>query len=163
VTLPPFASWRRAAASLPGASVDAASLVADCLRRDPALRPPFSEIDRRLAAIDDAGGLLPAAAAAPGLAVTRGVRRPSLAGGQGSGAVAAGGVSTGRRSSLLDRMEEGALRRLFPAHVAAAMRRGERAPPERKEMVTVFFADIVGFTTLSATMPAEKVPGQGHV
>jgi hypothetical protein len=29
---------------------------------------------------------------------------------------------------------------LFPAHVAEALIRGEKVPPERKEMVTMFFS-----------------------
>jgi hypothetical protein len=29
---------------------------------------------------------------------------------------------------------------LFPAHVAEALMRGEKVPPERKEMVTMYFS-----------------------
>jgi class 3 adenylate cyclase len=36
---------------------------------------------------------------------------------------------------------------------------GKRIPPEPKSMVTMFFSDIVGFTTLSSTLPAEQVSG----
>ena len=35
--------------------------------------------------------------------------------------------------------------------------RGEKVPPERKEMVTMHFSDVVGFTAISAGLPAEKV------
>jgi class 3 adenylate cyclase len=35
--------------------------------------------------------------------------------------------------------------------------RGERVPPERKEAVTMYFSDVVGFTNLSAALPPEKV------
>jgi guanylate cyclase len=45
----------------------------------------------------------------------------------------------------------------FPKHIADTLRAGRRVEPERKECVTIFFSDIVGFTDLSATMSAEKV------
>ena len=46
---------------------------------------------------------------------------------------------------------------LFPLHVAEALMRGERPPAEHKEMITMFFSDIVGFTTLSSYSTPEKV------
>ena len=45
---------------------------------------------------------------------------------------------------------------LFPAHVAEALMRGERPPPERKADITMFFSDIVGFTTISSGSTPEK-------
>ena len=32
-----------------------------------------------------------------------------------------------------------------------------QVPPERKEMITMFFSDVVGFTDISSSMSAEKV------
>mmetsp|Transcript_18241 Transcript_18241/g.27837 ORF Transcript_18241/g.27837 Transcript_18241/m.27837 type:complete len:382 (-) Transcript_18241:219-1364(-) len=46
---------------------------------------------------------------------------------------------------------------LFPRHVAEALRDGRKVEPESREVVTIFFSDIVGFTTLSASMSAMKV------
>ena len=45
----------------------------------------------------------------------------------------------------------------FPRHIADTLRAGRRVEPERKECVTIFFSDIVGFTDLSASMDPEKV------
>lgn len=37
---------------------------------------------------------------------------------------------------------------VFPAHVARALRDGRKVEPEEKEMCTIFFSDIVGYTDL---------------
>ena len=49
------------------------------------------------------------------------------------------------------------IRRLFPLHVADALMRGVRVPPQHLDMVTMFFSDVVGFTDLSASTAPEKV------
>lgn len=46
---------------------------------------------------------------------------------------------------------------VFPRHVAHALREGRKVEPEAREEVTVFFADIVGFTTISASLSPIKV------
>ena len=46
---------------------------------------------------------------------------------------------------------------VFPKHVAEALVAGRKIAPESKEVVTIFFSDIVGFTTISSTLPPEKV------
>jgi len=47
--------------------------------------------------------------------------------------------------------------RCFPADSVQAVARGEKAAPIRRPMVSVFFSDIVGFTTISGTLDALKV------
>eukprot|EP00980_Cylindrotheca_fusiformis_P007596 scaffold1582_cov93-Cylindrotheca_fusiformis.AAC.5 len=46
---------------------------------------------------------------------------------------------------------------IFPHHIAEALRDGRTVEPEHRDMVTIFFSDIVGFTQLSAELPPRKV------
>lgn len=46
---------------------------------------------------------------------------------------------------------------MFPRHIAEALRDGRTPEPDHRESVTIFFSDIVGFTTLSATLEPRKV------
>jgi class 3 adenylate cyclase len=45
----------------------------------------------------------------------------------------------------------------FPAGVAEAMLAGRAPEPVSRECVSVFFSDVVGFTTLSSRMEAGRV------
>jgi len=51
---------------------------------------------------------------------------------------------------------------VFPRHIAEALRKGQPIEPEAKDVVTIFFSDIVGFTDISATLPPEKVSAMLH-
>ena len=46
---------------------------------------------------------------------------------------------------------------IFPPHVALALREGRKVEPEHYECVTIFFSDIVGYTTLCSVMSPMKV------
>ncbi|EKX55050.1 hypothetical protein GUITHDRAFT_60308, partial [Guillardia theta CCMP2712] len=46
--------------------------------------------------------------------------------------------------------------------VADALKAGKRVEPERKESVTIFFSDIVGFTTISSSLDPQKVSEMLH-
>eukprot|EP00980_Cylindrotheca_fusiformis_P012051 scaffold2863_cov114-Cylindrotheca_fusiformis.AAC.3 len=46
---------------------------------------------------------------------------------------------------------------IFPRHIAEALRDGRAVEPEHRDMVTIYFSDIVGFTQLSAELPPRKV------
>ena len=48
---------------------------------------------------------------------------------------------------------------IFPRHIAEALRDGHQVEPIQREMVTIFFSDIVGFTDISAMMEPIKVAG----
>ncbi len=45
----------------------------------------------------------------------------------------------------------------FPPHISKRLLEGRRVEPEEHAMVTAFFADVVGFTTLSAALSAGQV------
>lgn len=49
--------------------------------------------------------------------------------------------------NMKDARTEDILLELFPRHVANALKEGRKLDPEHHEMVSVFFADIVGYTT----------------
>eukprot|EP00980_Cylindrotheca_fusiformis_P024979 scaffold12839_cov119-Cylindrotheca_fusiformis.AAC.5 len=65
-----------------------------------------------------------------------------------SGHFSSSHFSTGTFISLFD---------IFPKHVAQALREGRTVKPEHRDMVTVFFSDIVGYTQLSADLPPRKL------
>ena len=52
---------------------------------------------------------------------------------------------------------DGLLEEVFPVYVAEALRKGQKVEPETHDMVTIVFSDIVGFTTISASMTPMKV------
>jgi class 3 adenylate cyclase len=71
---------------------------------------------------------------------------------------------TGPTGSFLQRDRERVDRRanlvlhdVFPRHVAEALVSGRKVEPEYRDSVTIFFSDVVGFTTISASLPPEKV------
>ena len=49
------------------------------------------------------------------------------------------------------------LLKVFPRHIAEALRDGRKVEPEHHDCVTIFFSDIVGFTTIAQELPPEKV------
>ena len=99
------------------------------------------------------------AAAAAAAALSLKALQPSSASSAAShalSAVAASGLLRARAAAA-----DKAMRGRFPRYGAEALQRGERPAPERKDMVTVFFSDVVGFTALSAAMEAQQV-GRGR-
>lgn len=55
------------------------------------------------------------------------------------------------------RRAEGLLHNILPVGVAERLNRGETVVADRMEAVTVLFADLVGFTALSARLPAGEI------
>ena len=132
-----------------GASAEVVGLMHECLRVEPEQRPPFQELDRRLEVLDVA--LMTSAAFAKDVECAA---SPLLSAGRSPQRAAElhadeGPVIQGRSSHAI-------MHSLFPPHVVEALIMGLPVPPEPKELVTVFFSDIVGFTTLSSTLD----PGQ---
>mmetsp|Transcript_62931 Transcript_62931/g.153219 ORF Transcript_62931/g.153219 Transcript_62931/m.153219 type:complete len:389 (-) Transcript_62931:854-2020(-) len=46
---------------------------------------------------------------------------------------------------------------IFPKHIAEALKEGKKVEPEHHDCVTIFFSDIVGFTTISSTLDPRKI------
>jgi len=105
-----------------------ANLMTDCLVESAEARPSFEELDLRLKRLDVEN-------------VEPGAMNFSM---------------QTKRNQIADRNEE-LLFEVFPRHVAEALRDGRKVEPESKEIVTVFFSDIVGFTTLCSKIDAVKV------
>ncbi len=145
-----------------GCDLVVAGTMEECLRTDPVRRPPFEELDRRFAAIDPTN-IIPGGEdgnADPRLAWIRSMRRVSKlefdALGQGAGSAALQAIihSENRPGSAAAAFltssssfgqsrtirTESILKDLFPEHVATALIRGEKVPPERKGMVTMYFS-----------------------
>ena len=71
-------------------------------------------------------------------------------------------VEPTRRSVSMQRVKntggtDGLLEEVFPAHVAEALRNGEKVEPETREEVTIVFSDIVGFTNIASSLSAMKI------
>ncbi len=145
-----------------GCDLVIAGTMEECLRTDPVRRPPFAELDRRFAAIDPTN-IIPGVEDGDTdsrLTWIRSMQRaPKLefdAVGQGDGSAALqaiihsdsrpGSASAAFLASSLSFGQsrvvrtESILKDLFPEHVATALIRGEKIPPERKEMVTMYFS-----------------------
>lgn len=52
---------------------------------------------------------------------------------------------------------EDLLYKVFPKHVADALRDGRTIDPDKIDLACIFFSDIVGFTTLSSELSPDKV------
>ena len=46
---------------------------------------------------------------------------------------------------------------ILPPHVAQQLASGQKAEPEHFDAVTIFFSDIVGFTSIAQTLAPAKV------
>ncbi|KAL7570913.1 hypothetical protein ACA910_002546 [Epithemia clementina (nom. ined.)] len=66
-------------------------------------------------------------------------------------------VSTTRTKKGLIGSTDDLLEEIFPAHIAEALRNGDKVEPETRDEVTIVFSDIVGFTSLSSTMSPIQV------
>ncbi len=126
-----------------GCSPQVSVLMNECLLQDPLRRPPFAELKRRLDALDET--LMTSIAFSPAHDMRAQLKRKSTV-----MRIAPDSTSLGRHSMLI-------MRDLFPPNVAESLMRGEKVPPERKEAITMYFSDIVGFTNISASISPEKV------
>ena len=61
------------------------------------------------------------------------------------------------RQNMASQSYQKLMEEIFPPRVAEALSKGQKVEPEDFECVTIFFSDIVGFTTLSCIMEPKKV------
>lgn len=106
------------------------SLMTQCQMVEVERRPSFEEIDDHLRNMD-------AAKVEP--------LRPSLA----------------KTASFIVKQHRGRsdtlLEEVFPPHIARALRDGRKIEPEARDMVTIVFSDIVGFTTIASQLSAMAI------
>lgn len=62
--------------------------------------------------------------------------------------VATGEATVSTKVSLFD---------IFPRHIAEALREGRKVEAEHRECVTIFFSDIIDFTSMSSKLSPRKV------
>jgi len=74
-------------------------------------------------------------------------------------------------SGLLDKLDReyheigqsnALVNRMLPKRVADALRAGKKVQPEQCDSATIFFSDVVGFTTISATLEPKDVMDMLH-
>lgn len=105
------------------------AMMSDCLSSNPKSRPTFEEMDSRLRAF------------------TVGSVEPGRI-----------GYSRQRTKTLgATSLDANLLLEIFPKHVAEALSCGQKVEPEHFDCVTIFFCDIVGFTTIAGSLSPAKV------
>lgn len=105
-----------------------ASIMEECLLDNPEARPTFTEMDLRLKRLS-------AANVEPGDT----------------------NLSVQAQRNFKDKRAETLLYDIFPPYIADALRDGRKVEQEHHECVTIFFSDIVGFTTISQMLTPERV------
>jgi class 3 adenylate cyclase len=105
------------------------TMMTECLSSNPKSRPTFEEMDSRLRAFT-------------------------------VGCVEPGHISYSRQSTKTlgaTSLDANLLLEIFPKHIAEALSLGQKVEPEHFDCVTIYFCDIVGFTTIAGTLSPGKV------
>ena len=105
-----------------------AEIMKECVDANPEKRPTFEEIDLRIMRLDSVN-----------------VEPVRIGSGQHH-------IPKKKYTS-----EQDLIHQVFPKHVAKALLEGRKAEPDRVEMATMFFSDIVGFTTISSKISPDQV------
>lgn len=104
------------------------TMMKECLDESPQSRPTFEEIDLRL-------------------------QRMSVE----NVAPAEAHLSVQARRDLKASRANNLLYDVFPPHVAEALRDGRKVEPEHHDMTTIFFSDIVNYTSMVSDMAPTKI------
>jgi len=115
-------------------------LMTDCLCEEPEQRPTFEELDKRFKRAD-------VESVEPDQK-TLGFRRSKLPPLHRSVSSPLKRTNTRTAITLFD---------LFPSHIAKALSEGRAIDPEHHDCVSVYFSDIVNYTTISGSLHATKV------
>ncbi len=108
------------------------AMMIECWHQDPAVRPTFDNLGCRVSIVD--------LDIFTDLVLQKVQKKKDL-------------IAVAHRASRTSTV----LHDVFPKHIAEALVAGTKIEPESKEVVTIFFSDIVGFTVISSTLPPEKV------
>jgi len=108
---------------------EVASMMSECLLADSSARPTFEELDNRLKRFNVAN-------VEPGKTISS---------------------MQSKKARNVSGLNADLLLEVFPKKVAEALSNGRKVEPEHRECVTIFFSDIVGFTTIAGSMSPLKV------
>jgi class 3 adenylate cyclase len=104
-----------------------AEIMNECVDGQPGKRPTFEEIDLRIQRLDSEN-------------------------------VEPGEVIFGHQlQKKRAEKNEDLIHQVFPKHVARALLQGRKVEPDRVDLATMFFSDIVGFTTISSKLTPDQV------
>jgi class 3 adenylate cyclase len=110
-----------------GCPMRIAEIMKECVDGNPEKRPSFEEIDLRIKRLDSEN-------------------------------VEPVGIQLGHRIPKKKYSnEQDLIHQVFPKHIAKALLEGRKAEPDRAEIATMFFSDIVGFTTISSEISPDQV------
>mmetsp|Transcript_21069 Transcript_21069/g.48729 ORF Transcript_21069/g.48729 Transcript_21069/m.48729 type:complete len:694 (-) Transcript_21069:385-2466(-) len=110
-----------------GISAEVEVLIKECWAKNPTRRPTFLEIDRRIKSISE----VQLTSDALKKFEEKNKNKPST--------------------------PEDVLFNIFPKHVAECLVEGKKIEPEKKPMLTIFFSDVVNFTSISSKIGPLKV------
>ena len=105
-----------------------AEIMNECVDGNPEKRPTFEEIDLRIQRLDSDN-------VDPGETI----------------------ISHQLNKSKRRASSEDLIHQVFPPHVAKALVEGRKVEPDRVDMATMFFSDMVGFTNIAAQLTPDQV------